>query len=282
MQPGSAPIGFEGIFSNQPQTHIGFEQFETEQRTHMAPVYPLNNTMPHPNQPLQNNFYHSNNSSSISNTMPSSPHSSRHNTSSHSSTRKSLSYPQLFAIFNEIVNEWSKEEWLTFNDTHTETYLTLDSNKNEFLTVQMAINQRYLTSGTTSLRSQPECLLIETQTKSNTLFSPNSIISLENLCDNNIAQKSVLYKLMAIVCHSMKTNSKLMFYKDFQSNSWYIYYDQSISSPSHSNILSNEEQFQLESFIQPDDHIDLTQFQSPLSSLFNHPIIYVYIPEKKK
>jgi len=71
-----------------------------------------------------------------------------------------------------------------------------------------------------------------------------------------------------------------MFYKDFQSNSWYIYYDQSILSHSHSNILSNEEQYQLESFIRQENHIDLSEFTSPLSALWSHPIVYVYMPEK--
>jgi len=86
---------------------------------------------------------------------------------------------------------------------------------------------------------------------------------------------------MAILCHSNETNSKQMFYKDFQSNSWYIYYDQSMFSHSHSNILSNEEQYQLESFIQQKNPIDLSKFTPPLSTLCNHPIVYVYIPEEK-
>jgi hypothetical protein len=212
--------------------------------------------------------------------MPSSSHSSRHNNHSHTTARKSLSYPQLFAIYNEIVNEWCREQWFTFVDNRTETYLTLDSKTNELVTVQTAINQYQLTSGKTLIRSQPECLLIQTKSNAKSLFIPNSMISLENLCDNNSDIKLCRYKLMAIVCHSNETNSKLMFYKDFQSNSWYIYYDQSILSHSHSNILSNEEEYQLESFIQQKNHIDLSKLTSPLSALCHHPIIYVYIPEK--
>jgi hypothetical protein len=235
--------------------------------------------MPTPNEPLRNNYAHSDSPSFVSKTMPSS-HSPKHNNHSHITARKSLSYPQLFAIYSEIMNEWCKEQWLTFVDNRTETYLTLDSNANELITVQTSINKYQLTSGKTLICSQPECLLIQTKSKSKTIFIPNSIISLENLCDNNITPKLCRYKLMAIICHSNETNSKLMFYKDFQSNSWYIYYDQSILSHSHSNILSNEEQYQLESFIKQENHIDLSKFTFPLSALCHHPIVYVYIPEK--
>jgi hypothetical protein len=241
--------------------------------------------MPIPNQPLRNNFSHFDYSSLNFNPMPlSSSHSPNHNTNSHTSTTtKSLSYPQLFAIYNEIVNEWSKIQWLIFVDNHRKTYLTLDSNTNGFVTVQMAINQYHHTSGSMSLLSLPECLLIRTKSQTQGVFLPNSIISIENLCDKNIAQNLFKHKLMAIVCHSNETNSKLMFYKDFHSNFWYIYYDQSISSHSHSNILSNEERHQLELFIQEKDqinHIDLSKFTCPLSALCNHPIVYVYIPAK--
>lgn len=231
--------------------------------------------MPIPNQPLQNNYAHSDSPSFNSKTIPSSSHS-------HISARKSLSYPQLFAIYSEIVNEWCKEQWFTFVDNRTETFLTLDSTTNELVTIQTAINQYQLTSGKTLIRSQPECLLIQTKLKTKSLFIPNPIISLENLCDKTVDQRLCLYKLMAIVCHLNETNSKVMFYKDFQSNSWYIYYDQSILSHSHSNILSNEEEYQLESFIQQKNHIDLSKFTSPLSALCHHPIVYVYIPEKSK
>jgi hypothetical protein len=42
MQSGSAPIGFEGIFSNQtPKSLIGFEQYEVEQQQNVMPAYPL-------------------------------------------------------------------------------------------------------------------------------------------------------------------------------------------------------------------------------------------------
>jgi len=240
--------------------------------------------MPIPNQPLRYDFSHFRYSSSNSNSIPSASHSLHHNTDSRPSTKKSLSYPQLFAIYNEIVHEWSKIQWLVFADNHKKTYLTLDSNTNGFVSVQMAINQCHHTKASTYLVSQPECLLIRTKSKTQAVFLPNSIISIDNLCDNNSAQSFFQYKLMAIVCHSNETNSQLMFYKDSHSDSWYIYYDQSISSHSHSNILSNEEQSQLELFIQETDeiinHIDLSKFTSSLSALCNHPIIYVYTREK--
>lgn len=237
--------------------------------------------MPSPsNQTLRNNYVHSNNPSVTPRSMPSSSYSPENHTHSRASQRKSLSYPQLFAIYNEIVNEWCKEQWITFIDNHSETYLTIEAKINEILTVQTAIDRYYLTTGELSLRSQPECLLIRTESKTETLFVPNSIISLENLFDNDSAQRLLRYKLMAIVCYSNKTNSKIMFYKDSQLNSWFIYYDQSISSHSHSNILSEDEQDQLQSFIEHKHHLDPSKFTSPLSSLRNHPIIYVYMPEK--
>ncbi|CAF0814364.1 unnamed protein product [Rotaria sordida] len=283
MQSRSSRIGFEGILSGEQKSYIGFEQYEGDQKQHALPVYPLTDTMPNPNRSLQNNFSDSNYSSSIAQTMPSPAHSFKQNTKSSTSTTKNLSYPHLFAIYNEIVNEWSQIQWLIFVDNHKEIYLTLDINTKECLTVQMAINQYYLTSGRALLFSRPECLLIRTKSKSKSLVLPNSIISIDNLLENNIAQQLFRYKLLAILCDSIETNSKLMFYKDKQSNNWYVYYNQSISIPSHSNILSNDEQIQIESFIQENNqinHINLSKFTSPLSALHNHPIIYVYIPEK--
>jgi hypothetical protein len=42
MQSGSAPIGFEGIFSNQTtKSFIGFEQYEVQQQESVMPAYPL-------------------------------------------------------------------------------------------------------------------------------------------------------------------------------------------------------------------------------------------------
>jgi hypothetical protein len=41
MQSGSAPIGFEGIFTNQKKILIGFERYEGEQKETVLPAYPL-------------------------------------------------------------------------------------------------------------------------------------------------------------------------------------------------------------------------------------------------
>ena len=240
----------------------------------------LDDTMPNPNQSLQNSFPHVDYPPSSFRTMPSSSHPPRPDTNSQLSPKKNLSCPQLMAVYREIINEWYNEKWLTFVDNHTDTYLTLDSNRIEFLTTQMAVDRHYLKSGRTSLISPPECLLIRTKSKAKTVFSPNFILSIENLCDNHIASGSFRYKLMAIICHSNETNSKIMFYKDFPTNSWYIYYDETNNLPSYSNVLSTEEHYEFESVIQRDNHVDSSDLLSPLSTLCNHPIVYVYIPEK--
>jgi len=41
MQSGSAPIGFEGIFSSPKKTFIGFEQYEVNQKESVVSAYPL-------------------------------------------------------------------------------------------------------------------------------------------------------------------------------------------------------------------------------------------------
>ena len=40
METQLAPIGFEGLFSDNLQIHIGFEQFENDQRKPTTLVYP--------------------------------------------------------------------------------------------------------------------------------------------------------------------------------------------------------------------------------------------------
>lgn len=240
----------------------------------------LDDSMPNPNQTLQNNYAQFSSPSTIRRAMPSSSYASENTTHPSAPSRKNLSYPQLFAIYSEIVNEWCKQQWLLFVDDHAETFLTLDVNTNRSLTVQTAIDRHHLTTGKTFLRSPPECLLIRTEPNTDTLFVPNLIISLENLYDNGTGHRLARYKLMAMICHSKKTNSKLMLYKASQLDSWFVYYDQSILSHSRSNRLSDEEKEQLESFLEPNHRIDPSKFTSPLSALCNHPIIYVYMPEK--
>ena len=203
-------------------------------------------------------------------------------TLAHRTAHRTLSYAQLSPIYEEIVHKWSKIAWLHFADNHTKTYLTLYCDTAETIPVQLAINQYQQTSASTALLSLPECLLIRTKSTTRALFFPNSILSIDNLCDQSIAQRSVQYRLLAIVCHSNETHSKTMFYKDFQSDCWYVCYDRSTSLPPHSNRLSDEEQNQLAMFIQPRDQLnqlDPSTWGSSLSNLCNHPIVYVYLKE---
>ena len=157
------------------------------------------------------------------------------------------------------------------------------SNSNKLISVQMAIDQHCLKTGTSSLIAKPECLLIRTRSNTKTLILPNSFISIDNLIDNRFNEESCKYKLLAIVCETDETNTAFMFYKDKHLNHWHVYYDQSAVSPAYCNILSNKEQCQLESLIHDNSHInyiDVSEFTPPLSFLQNHPIFYVYIPEK--
>ncbi|CAF3049260.1 unnamed protein product [Rotaria socialis] len=283
MQARSPRIGFEGIFSDENIHHIGFEQYETDQQEHAPPAYPLNDTMPIPDSSFRNSFSGFDTSSLATQTTPSGAKSLQNNDTSRKAKTKSLSYPQLSAIYNEIVNQWCREQWLLFDDDQKETYLTLDFKTRGFFTVQMAIDHFHLTSSTHLLLSQPECLLIRTQKKAKTSFLPNSSISIGNLLQNDISQQTFRYKILAIICESHETNSKLMFYKDKQTHDWYVYYNESISSPSCCNMLSNEEHRQIESFIQQENQLhsnDLSNFAPPLSNLYNHPIVYIYIPDK--
>ena len=238
--------------------------------------------MPSPTHSPRNSYTHSNNSSPVSRIMPPLSHSLNNTANSSMKSKKSLSFRQLSAIYNEIIYQWSTEQWLEFVDNSTETYLTLKARKNETLPVQTAIDRYHLSTGRILLRIPPECLLIRTESHTKTLFVPNSILSLENLIDDTTAHRLFHYKLMAIISHSHQTNSKLMFYKDPPSNSWSIYSDQPSSSTSALNILSEGEQQQLESFIEEINPIDPPTLTSPLSALHNHPIIYVYMPEKTK
>lgn len=232
--------------------------------------------MPNPNGILRNT---PDDPAFIPRGMPSSSYVPSNDVYSSTTPRKSLSYFQLFAAYNEIVNEWCKERWITFVDQCSETFLTLDATSNSSLTIQHAIDRYHLTSGKTLLRSLPECLLIRADSKNETVFIPNAFLSLENLCST---QHLLRYQLRAIICHSERTNSKLMFYRTAQINTWFVHHDQSISSSAHSSRLSDDEQYQLESFIQQTYPVDPWKFSFPLSTLCNHPIIYVYLPEKSK
>lgn len=217
---------------------------------------------------------------------PSFSYVSQSNRSSVESVKKILSREELYAIFDEIITVWFQEEWLFFDEEQRKTFLTLQCSTTELLTVQMAIDQSYLTSGDHSLLFEPECLLVRSKAKSKSVFFPNSTLSLENLADVDDTDQLHPYHLLAIICHSAETNSKLMFYKHARTNTWYIYYDQSIVSSPHSNLLNADEQQQLESFIVQENSsspLHLLPFTYlPLSALHNHPVVYVYLPERKK
>jgi hypothetical protein len=188
---------------------------------------------------------------------------------------RQLFTPFLSTIYTEIVTQWFKEEWLIFPDNHKETFLTLNSDIKDYLTAQMAIDNNSFVNTKLPLLNQPECLLIRTERNHKSLLLPNSIISLKPLLDT---KKSSQGKLIAIICNSLETNSKLMFYKHSPKNQWYIFYDnQFISS---SNLLSNEDQYQLESILEQNSNTNFihpSQLSFPLSTLCNHPIIYVYL-----
>ncbi|CAF0753252.1 unnamed protein product [Adineta steineri] len=185
----------------------------------------------------------------------------------------------LSAAYTEINTIWFKEKWLTYSDNHKETFLILDSDRTKYLTVQTAINQKSFINNKLPLICRPECLLIRTQSNNKSLVLPNSTILLEQLFDrkNRSDAKRFQGKLSAIICESNEINSKLMFYKDSIRNHWYVFFnDPTPLSQSYSNMLSNEEQDQLES-ISEDNLNYSSQLHFPLNALHNHPVTYVYI-----
>jgi hypothetical protein len=207
--------------------------------------------------------------------MPSPSYSSRSNEKSHILKRQFFT-PFLSAIYTEIITKWFKEDWLIYRDNHKETFLTLKSDIMGHLTIQMAINKNYFINTKLPLLEQPECLLIRTEKHTKSLVSPNRIISLEHLFDKT-KKKSSQGKLIAIICNSDETNSKLMFYKHSPTNHWYIFYDNQLkSSQSYSNLLSNDQQYQLETIFE-ENFIHPSQLSFPLTVLCNHPIIYIYL-----
>lgn len=215
--------------------------------------------------------------------MPSVSCSAESNNNSNSPVRR-LFTPFLSTIYNEIVTIWFQEKWLLFVNNHEETFLILYSDITGYLNVQMAINQNCFINSKYPLLKQPECLLIRTEKSNRSLFLPNSIISFEYYCDDGI-KKTSHGKLMAIICESDKTDSKLMFYKHSSTNNWYVFYTKNSKSQTYSNVLSNEQQFQLESILKENYHINFihpSQLVFPLAALCNHPIIYVYTIQKNE
>ena len=255
------PIGFEDILTRPQPSVIGFEEFEHQTSPFATSTYPTgsyaNATIPH--QP------------------PS---------SSSTTTRRRVSFQQLFATYNEIQTVWFQEEWLSFTNQDTRTYLTLNCRDYDSLTLQTAIDQRLFTVGNQSLLYQPECLILRTTSKTTATVLPNVAVSVDALCHRHAPRTFSSYRLMAMICHSNETGSQVMFYKHFPTNLWYVFYDQSIHCPAYSNILSDHEQTQLEAFLvspQSTRTRRMAQFTSlPLSLLHNHPTIFVYLGERKR
>lgn len=219
--------------------------------------------MPSPRQVLQND------------STPPYPRSHQSLTS-----RKSLPRLQLSAIYHEIVDVWSKQQWLEFEDEHTDSHLTLNAKTDEVLSIQTAIDEHRLTTGETRLVSQPECLLIRSKSKSKTVFIPNSRLSLGNLMSSDFPERLIRVRLLAIISLN-DMNNHIMFYKDFQTSSWNIYHEESASAPSRSELLPEDERELLESFIHL-RNIDPYTFSSPLSALLTHPMIYIYMSDQSK
>ena len=228
---------------------------------------------------------HTNSAPSIPVPIPSSTHFVAHESHSARPSKRTLSFPQLFAIYNEITGEWFRSTWLTFTDNHQETYLTLDTEASEFSTLQTAIDE-YRLGPRGPPTALPECLLLRTKSRTKTVFAPNASLSLASLMDQMNARSIDHYRLLAMVSHSDESNSKIMFYRDLPSNAWYVFYERSAACDAHSSRLSDELQNRLESFI-PKQHrsidFDLSLLMdSPLSVLCNHPIVYVYLGERHR
>ena len=256
------PIGFEGILTRGQPTFVGFEGIEHGISPFATSAYPTASTR----------------SSYTNEVIP--------QKISTTTTKRRVSFQQLFATYNEIQTVWFQEEWLCFTNQDTRTYLTLNCRDDDSLTLQNAIDQRVFTTGNQSLLYQPECLILRTKSKSTATILPNAELSVDALCDRQAPRIFTSYKLMAIICHSAETESQVMFYKHFPTNLWYVFYDQSVHCHSYSNILSDHEQNQLESFLLPNQSTRprrMTQFTSlPLSLLHNHPTIFVYLGQRKR
>ena len=248
----------------------------------------LDDKMPSLTMPLGNRLSHTGSIPSIPTPIPSPPHFVVHESHPVRPPKRTLSFPQLFAIHNEITGEWFQTKWLTFSDNHQETFLGLNTGASEFSTLQAAIDE-YHPGPRGPLTALPECLLLRTKSNAKTVFAPNATLSLDSLMGHTHAQSTDHYKLLAMVGHSdtsSSSSSKVMFYRDLPSNAWFVFYERSAACDAHSNRLSDELQDKLESFI-PKQHrsIDFDPsvlMNSPLSVLCNHPMVYVYLGERHK
>ena len=190
---------------------------------------------------------------------------------------ENLLLPFLSSIYTEIVDEWSQIDWLNFADYQPMTFLVLNSTIGDDLTVQTALNEHRFTIPKQPLLNQPECLLIRTEYDHQSLLAPNSVISLQPLFHPR--KISFSGKLMAIICHSK--HMKIMFYKALSANDWAVLYkNEKSAKESSAKILSDEHRRQLNNILEQDipmNLIESTQLAFPLSALYNHPIIFVYI-----
>lgn len=256
MSSKPIPIGSQGVYAQLRRSDTEYDESEN-------------------NMPV-------NCSSSYSNSL----HRRRHRRSS--AARQSISssvdfpnenllLPFLSSIYTEIIDHWCQIDWLQFVDNQQMTFLVLNPTIKDDLTVQTALDQHQFTIPRVPLLNQPECLLIRTEYDQLSLLAPNANISLESFFYPR--RTSSRGKLMAMICHSK--NMKIMFYKALSGNDWAVFCkDQKNFSQSSARILFDEEQKQLNNILKqeiPMNLIESTELSFPLSTLFNHPIIFVYI-----
>lgn len=192
-------------------------------------------------------------------------------------SNENLLLPFLSSIYTEITTYWCQIDWLHFADNQRMTFLVLNPTITDYLTVQTALDDNRFIIPEVPLLNQPECLLVRTEYDHQSLLSPNGIISLRRLFSPG--KKPVYGKLMAIICQNR--NMKIMFYQAMSNDHWSILYkDLTNSSQSSASNLSDKHQKQFETILDqtvPMNLIDPTQLPYPLSALYKHPIIFVYL-----
>lgn len=254
MSSKPIPIRSRDLSAQRRRSDTGYEGSENDISTHRSSL---------PNSPIRANRNSSVPSRSIS--------SSLHLSNEH------VLLPFLSSIYTEITDHWCQIDWLHFADNQHMTFLVLNPTITDYLTVQTALDDSRFITPKLPLLDQPECLLIRTEDDHRSLLSPNSIISLKRLLSPG--EKSSYGKLMAIICQDK--NMKIMFYQAVSTDRWAVFYkDLKNSSQSSASILSDRHQRHLNTILEqeiPMNLIEPTQLQYPLSALYKHPIIYVYI-----
>ncbi|UJR25548.1 hypothetical protein I4U23_006893 [Adineta vaga] len=209
-----------------------------------------------------------------------------HDESMNDTSVRRVHTPMFSAIYDEIVTVWFKIQWLIFDENHQETFLMLKSYITDCVTIQKAIDQKSFVNNKYHLHNLPECLLIRTESDSNTIFLPNSILSFDRLLHKSIRSNEYQFQgqLIAILCKLNEKDSKLMFYKHLRTNIWYTYFNNpDVSSEYHSNMLCDGEQTQLETIGEENNQRHFnhsSQLTFPLSALTIHPITYVYLTKQ--